>query len=129
MMKRRRRHFRRDLGSRDRLFVGQAVESVAPDSGLGEIARQGEGLGDASADSGGMPCRNTRPGGSAAQPSDRTDGRQIMRLVQRRQRDQLSSRSMTVASRGTGGRHIYAAMNDPCPTAENGFTIQLSCGA
>ena len=105
------------------------MKSVALDSGLGQIARQGERLGEFGLNP--VECRvETRDlDDLRCMLSDRTDGLQVMRLVQGCQRDQrckpLDDGGIDEDRAGV----ICTAMNDPVPDRQNGFTIQqLSCG-
>ena len=71
--------------NRGNILVGKTVESVAPDALLGELSRQGKGLGH------GRNARVKRGieaghlGHIGPSLSDDTDGGKVVRLMQRRQ--------------------------------------------
>ena len=108
--------------ARGDVLVGQAVEAVAAHALLGR-ARPGWRSGRRPRDGrGGRRCRSRRPAGS---PGGRARiariGGQVVRLVQRRQRDQRApARPAPSSSTSTGAIVSRAAMHDAVADARRG---------
>ena len=94
------------------VVVRQAVEAVAANAGVAELARQGEGLRDVRlaamerrVEAGDLRKMRRRGG-------DRLDRRKVVRLVQRRQRHQAGELGQNVGIDARRRGELHAAMDD-----------------
>ena len=94
------------------VFVGEAVEAVALDAFRRQRARKGKGLGDGrvAAVEGGVEAGDLADVGQ--QPGDDADAVEVVRLVQRRQLDELLQLLQAVAVDDHGGGKKLAAVHD-----------------
>ena len=101
------------------VFVGQAVKAVAAHAFLGEAARQGEGLRHLwlRPVKRGVEAGDLRHTGAILR--HRLDGGHVVRLVQRRQRDQRFQLRQRSPRRRARARRTHAAMHDAMPDGDD----------
>ena len=89
------------------------MKAVAPDAVLRIFSGNGERLGERAAGCDGRRCRNRRPAADQdANFADRPNRREIMRLVQRRERDERRKLLDDLIRQEQRRRVIGAAVND-----------------